>query len=73
MCEDNWTGREEERQDCVDDACYDLICAFCPNGLEDIEWDIELIGKIRDALQEVLVDDLKLMTEQEFYPYRELE
>ena len=73
MDEYNFTGIETERQDCVDDACYDLICAFCPNGLEDIEWDIELIGKIRDALQEVLVDDLKLMTEQEFYPYRELE
>lgn len=63
--------REIEQQDIVDDACYQLITEFCPNGLLDVEWNIEHIAKIRDALQEVIVDDMKLMTEQEFYPYIE--
>jgi hypothetical protein len=65
------TKFEIEQQDIVDSACYELITQFTPNGLEDVEWNIELIGKIRDALQEVIVDDLKLMTEMEFYPYIE--
>jgi hypothetical protein len=64
--------REIERQDCVDNAVFRLILDCSPEEA-DINWDIELIGKIRDALQEVLVDDLKLMTEQEFYPYIELD
>jgi hypothetical protein len=34
-------------------------------------WDIESIGKIRDAAKKVIVDDLGLMTEQEFYPFLE--
>lgn len=65
------TRFELEQQDLVDDACYQLITEFCPNGLIDIEWNIELIGLVRDALQEVIVDRLGLMTEMEFYPYLE--
>jgi hypothetical protein len=64
---------EIEKQDIVDSACYELITQFTPNGLKDVEWNIEQIAKIREALQEVIVDDLKLMTEQEFYPYVELD
>lgn len=63
--------REIEQQDLVDGACYELITQFCPNGLEDVTWNIEHIAKIRDALQEVIVNDMQLMTEQEFYPYIE--
>jgi len=35
----------------------------------NLNWDIELIGEIRDSVETVLVDKLKLMTEMEFYPY----
>jgi hypothetical protein len=67
------TNYELEQQDLIDNACYELITQFCPNGLKDVEWNIQHISKIREALQEVIVDDMKLMTEQEFYPYIELE
>lgn len=70
---EEFTKFELEKMDIVDNACYDLIVDFCPNGLEDVDWNIEHISKIREALQEVLVDDMKLMTEMEFYPYRDLE
>jgi hypothetical protein len=69
---EEFTKLELEKMDIVDNACYDLIVGFCPNGLEDVDWNIEHISKIREALQEVLVDDMKLMTEMEFYPYREI-
>jgi len=62
--------REINRQDFVDNQVYELLCTLDTDPNE-IEWNIELIAKIRDAVQEVLVDDLKLMTEQEFYPYLE--
>jgi len=35
------------------------------------DWDMERIASVRDAVQTVLVDELELMTEMEFYPYLE--
>jgi len=35
------------------------------------EWNIEHIAQVREAVRIVLVDELKLMTEMEFYPYLE--
>lgn len=71
MMEDEFTGRETERQDCVDNAIANLIGDLMPSDCE-FEWDIELIGEVRDALQYVLVDRLGAMSEMEFYPYREM-
>jgi hypothetical protein len=68
---EEFSEAENERQDIVDGAIYNLISEMCPKNAE-VEWNIERIGKIRDALQEVLVDDMKVMNEQEFYPYREI-
>jgi len=34
-----------------------------------MEWDIEAIGAIRDALREQIAGKQKLMREEEFYPY----
>lgn len=62
--------RELERQDIVDSAISELIYNLIPIECE-FDWDIELISIIRDAVQEVIVDRLGVMTEQEFYPYLE--
>ena len=69
--EDEFTEKEAERQDCVDSAIANLIAELIPDD-STFDWDIELVGEVRDALQEVIVDRMGAMTEQEFYPYREL-
>lgn len=65
---EEWTRAEEERQDFVDSAICELIYDLGPEWLI-FNWDIELIGIIRDALEEVIVDRLGAMTSYEFYPY----
>ena len=66
-----------DRQDIVDNACFALLNDLYDKTnrlhyIDSIEWDIELISKVREAVQEVLVNDLHLMTEMQFYPYVEL-
>lgn len=72
MCEDDWTAKEEERQDIVDNAIFELISELVPLYKTSYEWDIEDIAEIREAVQKVVVEKRELMTEQEFYPYREI-
>lgn len=73
MCkQDEFTEKETRRQDIVDNAIQNLMVELSPWGVDDIEWDIEYIGMVRDVIKDFLVDKLSLMTEQEFYPYREL-
>jgi hypothetical protein len=67
-----YTQAETERQDIVDNLIYQLLTDLAPWGSE-IDWDMEYIAEVRDVIQEILVDELGLMTEQKFYPYRELE
>lgn len=63
------TNAQIDRQDMVDNAIYDLICDLNPaRSGEKIKWDIEVIGRIRDALSDCYVS-LGLCTEMEFYPY----
>ena len=64
------TEQQIDRQDYVDNAIFSLMRVINPSNKE-IEWDIEMIGEIRDVLKEWLVDKLNLTTEQEFYPYSE--
>jgi hypothetical protein len=63
------TKLQIERQDFVDNAIFNLINELIPSDKE-MEWDIEAIGEIRDAIQAKLVDK-NICTEQEFYPYIE--
>lgn len=63
------TKAQLNRQDGVDNACHQLLCDLAGN--RDLDWDLEHIGEVRSAVQEVLVDKLHLMTEMEFYPYIE--
>jgi len=56
-----------KRQDFVDNEIYDLVKRLTPSKSE-IEWDIEMIGDIRDTIQHWLVDKYKIVDELEFYP-----
>lgn len=60
------TASEIGRQDAVDNAILEMLHRVTGG---EIEWDIELMGGIRDAVQEVVVDKLHLMSEEEFYPF----
>ena len=55
------------RQDFVDNEIYDLVKRLVPSK-RAIEWNIEMIGDIRDTIQYWLVDQYKVVDELEFYP-----
>ncbi len=63
------TDQQIARQDFVDNAIYDLINELIPSDKE-MEWNIEVISEVRDAIQTMLVGRC-ICTEQEFYPYIE--
>ena len=62
-----FTEDQIKRQDFVDNQIYDLVKRLTPSKSE-IEWDIEMIGDIRDTIQHWLVDKYKIVDELEFYP-----
>jgi hypothetical protein len=62
-----FTEDQIKRQDFVDNQIYDLVKRLVPSARE-IEWDIEMIGDIRDTIQHWLVDRYKIVGELEFYP-----
>jgi hypothetical protein len=68
--DDGWDEYETYRQDKVDNAIFDMVKDITPIGY--LQWDMELIGEIRDVILEYVVNQKKWMTEQQFYPYREL-
>jgi len=55
------------RQDFVDNEIYDLVKRLIPSTGK-IEWNIEMIGDIRDTIQHWLVDKHKIVEELDFYP-----
>jgi len=59
--------KQIKRQDFVDNEIYDLVKRLNPSRSE-IDWDIEMIGDIRDTIQHWLVDRYKIVEELEFYP-----
>lgn len=63
------TDQQIARQDLVDNAIFDLINELIPS-YKEMEWDINVIGEVRDAIQAQLVEH-GFCTEQEFYPYIE--
>ena len=63
------TVQQIERQDFVDNAIFELTNELIPSEKE-MEWDIQIISEIRDAIQSQLVEK-GFCTEQEFYPYIE--
>jgi hypothetical protein len=72
MCEDyGFTGQETDRQDAVDSAIEEMLESVSPIGY--VQWDMEIIGEIRDIVQDYIVNKKGWMSEQAFYPYRELD
>lgn len=57
-----------KRQDFVDNAIYELLHNVNPSERE-IEWNIEMIGGIRDLIRLWLVEQLAITDEMTFYPY----
>ena len=62
-----FTEDQIKRQDFVDNQIYDLVKRLNPSARE-IDWNIEMIGDIRDTIQHWLVDQYKIVDELEFYP-----
>ncbi len=55
-----------KQQDFVDNAIFSLIQQLNPTN-QVIDWDIEMIGNVRDSIVEELQNKLKI-TEFEIYP-----
>jgi len=62
--------RQTARQDYVDNAIYKLIKKVNPTN-KKVEWDIELIGELRDKIREYFVENRIIADEQQFYPFLE--
>lgn len=63
----NW---QIERQNCVDDGIFNLLKDINPTSIE-IEWDMEIIGEIREEIGYWFIERLKICDEMTFYPYIE--
>lgn len=63
------TDKQIAQQDYIDNKVFALLNELNPSGKE-LTWDIDAIGRIRDAIAQVFVDK-GICTEQEFYPYIE--
>lgn len=67
------TSPQIQRQDFVDNTCFDLLLNLAPLGNSDslswLRWDIESIAAIREAARSIIVDKLHLMKAMDFYPY----
>jgi len=64
----NLSDDQLKRQDFGDNGIYDLVKRLIPSTKE-IEWNIEMIGDIRDTIQHWLVDKYTIVDELEFYPW----
>ncbi|MDO8512681.1 MAG: hypothetical protein Q7S57_05370 [bacterium] len=61
------TRQQIERQDFVDNEIFELLQSVIPSS-KKLEWDIEMIAMVREAIREQIVDNKKLMGEMKFYP-----
>ena len=64
---ENLSDEQLKRQDFVDNQIYDLVKRLIPSTRK-IEWNIEMIGDIKDTMQHWLTDQCKIVDELEFYP-----
>jgi len=62
------TEREKiHKWDFVDNTIFEMIENLNPSTKE-LEWDIKPISEIREVLVSYFVEELKLCTENDFYP-----
>ena len=64
------TNKQLERQDFVDNQVFQLLNDLNPSGKE-LEWDIEMIGDVRERIRVWLVGNLDITDEMKFYPFVE--
>ena len=57
---------EIQRQDFVDNRIYELIQDLNPT-FKEVNWDIELIGDVRDIIANWFANRLKICSEKKFY------
>ena len=62
------TEEQIRRQDLVDNAIYQLIQIVSPDD-KNIEWDLSMIGDVRDVISEWIVEIMKITDEQTFYSF----
>lgn len=62
------TPRQMEQLDEVDNACHQLLCTLAG---QEVEWDMAHIGEIADVFEDIICNELGLMTDMEFRPYVE--
>jgi len=60
------TDEQIERQDFVDNAIFNLLNEINPSETE-LDWDIELIGNVRDCIQQEF-SRRDICSAIEFYP-----
>jgi len=62
-----FTRQELDQQDFIDNSIMELINKVNPTD-NNITYSGQIVGKVRDALIEVITKDLELCTERKFYP-----
>lgn len=63
------TEQQLKRQDFVDNKIFQLINELNTSSIS-IDWDIEMIGEVRECIQNWLIDKCKI-NEMSFYPFIE--
>ncbi len=66
------TDQQISRQDYVDNIIFETLQRLNPTR-QEIEWNIEMIGEVRDAIEDWLAAKMNLCSEREFYPFVEEE
>lgn len=64
------TKQELERQDFVDNEIFQLIQKLLSKN-KQLEWNIEVIGAVRDAIQNQVVKQ-GIINKIRFYPYQKI-
>ena len=65
---DELTNEQIARQDFVDNSIFELLQSLNPSS-QEIDWDIEAVGTVRDCITQLLAEKLKITDEMSFYPY----
>lgn len=68
MSNEEFTAKELNRLDFVHNTIHEMVCDVAGSK---VPWDMEVIGTVADVVGQHICSKLKLMTEQEFLPYRE--
>ncbi|MBI2919223.1 MAG: hypothetical protein HYY01_14715 [Chloroflexi bacterium] len=62
------TEEQLQRQDFVDNSIFALIQSLVPRK-QGLEWDIEMVGEVRDCIGSWLVERKNVCDQTSFYPY----